>query len=366
MAADLRKARAQKLAADGVQKWGEKGAAVGRTDFRSKYYSTGITALDYMLGTGGLPDNASTEVFGPPEIGKTTIFGGGILRSVQNAGGITAVIATEPDWDESWFEDMGVDPDLNIIYRPDTGEEAYVILRDLVYNRSVDYVLFDSLGNVSSAKEQGGETPQAFGNAALNTWGVKQIATRAWKNRVGVMYINQIRDDAQSRIAGMVKSTGGHAVHHNMKIRLQIKPGKDRYKIKVPSSLSGQKTEDLMIGQELRVVIKKNKAAQQLGPQAAFDFYHIDTNGEYPFGVDVAKDMVNTAMLCGVISGSGWLNHSVFPDGKVNGKAKAYDFFEENPDKVAVIRDEVLKVMAEKEVKERAQEKVKRAKKESA
>jgi RecA/RadA recombinase len=287
MAADLRKARAQKLVEKAVKDYGQKSATVGRHDFGSNYYSTGSPTVDYMLGTGGVPDNAFTEVFGPPQIGKTTIFGAGVLRSVQEAGGLTATVATEPDFDEDWMAVHGVDPDYNIVYRPDTGEEAFAIIRGLVYNRDVDYVLFDSLGGVSSAKEQDSDKPQAFGNAALNSWGVRNIAVRAWKNRVGVMFINQIRDDTNARIAGAVKAPGGHVIEHFMKVRLQLKPGKQRYMIKVPSTEKG--TEDLMIGREIRAVIQKNKAAQQLGKQAVFDFYHIETDGEFPFGFDLAQ-----------------------------------------------------------------------------
>lgn len=359
---DQRKARVAKLAEESNKRYGAKAASVGRVDYGAKYYSTGSLALDYTLGTGGLPSNSMTEVFGPPSIGKTTIMGSGILRSVHQSGGVTATIATEPDFDEEWMAQHGVDPELNIVFRPDNGEEAYLILRDLVYNKDVDYVLFDSLGNISSAKEQKGETPQAFGNAALNTWGIKQVAVRAWKNQVGIMFINQIRDDSSARIQGLVKSTGGHAVHHNMKIRIQLKPGKEQYKIKVPSSVSGQSSEDLMIGREIRAVIAKNKAATALAKTAAFDFYHVDTEGEYPFGVDVGKDVVSTALVSGVIQGSGWLNHEVFPGGKINGKAKAYEFFEEHPEHIERIRKEVLDVMKAKE-QEAAKAEAERAKK---
>lgn len=364
MGVDNRKARAAKLVSEGVAKYGDKAAIVGHTDFRTKYWSSGSLTLDYMLGTGGFPGNAFVEGFGPPEIGKTTILGSGVLRSVHQAGGITATIATEPDWDERWLEKHGVDPDLNIIYRPDTGEEAFAILRDLIYNKSVDYILWDSLGGTSSEKEQGSDKPQAFGNAAMNSWGIRNVATRAWKNNVGCLFINQIRDDTKSRIAGMVSSPGGHTLHHFMKIRLQLKPGKNRYKIKVPSALSDKGTEDLVIGQEVRAVIQKDKAAEQLGPQAAFDFYHIDTNGEYPFGVDVASDVFNVGMVTGVIKGSGWLNHPSFPDGKINGKPKAREFLDEHPDAVEAIRKDVLAHMVKKEAE--AASKARTVKKEQA
>jgi recombination protein RecA len=332
MATDMRKRRAEKLAADKTQKYGELAAIAGRSSVKKRFYSSGSPTLDYMLGTGGYPDNAFVEVFGPPGIGKTTIYGFGILRSVQQAGGLTSVIATEPDFDEEWMERHGVDPDYNVIFRPDTGEEAWELLRDLIYDKDVDYVLWDSLGGTSSAKEQKSEVPQAFGNAALNSWGIRNIATRAWKNRVGVTFINQVRDDTKSRIAGTLKSSGGWALEHFFKIRIQAKPGKER-----------------MIGREIRSVIVKDKAAEELGKQAVFSFYHIDTEGDHPFGFDYETDLYNVAKLSGVLKGSGWITHESLPGGKLNGKVAVIEHLRKHPETAAKIQTEVTKVMHSRE-----------------
>jgi len=106
--ADDRKKRAAKLAEEGIKKYGHLSAMTGKNNIKTSYYSSGSPTLDYMLGTGGFPDNGIVEVFGPPSIGKTTIYGYGVMRSVQEAGGLTAIIATEPNVDEEWMEKHGV------------------------------------------------------------------------------------------------------------------------------------------------------------------------------------------------------------------------------------------------------------------
>lgn len=348
MAVDDRKKRIEKLVEEGNKKYGFQAAMTGKTNRKTEYYSTGSATLDYMLGTGGVPNDGIVEVFGPPSIGKNAIIAYGVMRSVQEAGGITALIATEPNVDEAWMEKHGVDPDLNIILRPDTAEEAFNMLQDYVVERKADYVVFDSLGGSSSQKEQDSEKPQAYGNAALNTWGIGITLVAAWKNKVGVMLINQVRDDTKSRIPGMVNSPGGWSIKHGVQMRLQVKPGKEQFKVRVPSSETGKATEELTVGREIRVVILKNKCAQELGKQAVFNFFSHETD-EYPFGVDRVSDLFNVAKLSGVITGSGWLSHEVFPKGKIQGAVAAKEFLVENPEAVKKIAEDVKAVMVKRE-----------------
>lgn len=353
MAKDDRKERAQRLAEKGVEKYGTLAAVTGHSRTYPKFYSSGVPTLDYMLGTGGFPDNGFVEIFGPPEIGKTSVLGFGILKSVQKSGGITALIATEPNVDEDWMERNGVNPDYNVIYRPDTGEEAFEILKELVYTKDVDYVLYDSLAGTSSQKAQDSDKPQAFGNANLITNGVNNVRARAYKNRVGVCFINQVRDQKNHANLPILKSPGGHAVKHHTGIRLQIKPGKNQYKVRVPSVEPGKATEELVVGRELRVVIAKDNYAEQLGNQAVFDYYSVET-ADYPFGIDYYKDLFNAAKVAGVIQGSGWLNNDVFPDGKIQGAGNAIAYLEENPDAEEAIKLQVAEAMSKREAQKSA------------
>lgn len=353
MATDMRKARAAKLEEKINRDYGAQSAVAGHSNRKQNFYSTGITAVDYMLGTWGLPDSGFVEVFGPPGLGKTTIFGFGIMRSVQQAGGLTAFVATEPDVDEDWMERFGVNLDYNVIMRPDTSEEAFEMTKNLIYDKDVDYIVFDSLGGASSAKEQDSDKPQAYGNSALNTWGVNRIAAKSYKNRVGVMFINQVRDKVAGKMT-VLDSPGGHALKHAFKIRIQVKPGKDQFTIKVPSAESAPgspKTDKMMVGREIRAAFKKNKAAEELGKQAVFKFYSVKTN-EFPFGVDVADDVLNVAKFTGIVTGSGWLVHPSFPGGKINGRNKAVEWLRENPEVIDTLRGEIHKVMVTREALE--------------
>lgn len=347
MAVDNRKKRAEKLVEAGVKEYGLLGAMTGKNNVKTEFYSSGSPTLDYMLGTGGFPNNSFVEVYGPPSIGKTTIYGYGVMHSVQEAGGLTALIATEPSVDEAWMEKHGVNPDYNVIYRPNTAEDAFNILQDRVNDRSFDYIVLDSLGGSSSQKEQNSDKPQAYGNAALNTWGIGKTMVAAWKQKVGIMIINQVRDNTRSPIPGALSSPGGHAVKHAAQIRLQVKPGSQQYKVRVPSATKDA-TEELVVGREIRTVIVKDKCAQELGKQAVFNFYNIET-GEYPFGFDRETDLINIAKVAGVITGSGWLNNDVFPKGKINGANAAREFLANDSNAFATISKEVHEVMIKRE-----------------
>jgi RecA/RadA recombinase len=352
MATDIRKARAAKLVADSVKKYGADSAISGRVERNVPIYPTSSAAVNFKLGIGGLPGNAMSMVFGPPSIAKTTWLGFSVMRSVQAQGGMTALIATEPDVEDRWMERHGINLDYHVTFRPDTGEEAFAIMRDLVYDKSVDYIVYDSLAATSSSKEQNSEVPQAFGNAALNAWGIKNVATRCWKNNIGILFTNQIRDLKNPKNLPMVTFPGGHAVEHWMKIIIQLKPGVDKFKQVIDG-------EEEIVGRELIAVMSKNKAAEGLGKTARFNFFHIETD-EYGLGIDRVKDVLTVASSINIVTGSGWLNHKLFPDGKLNGKAKAIEWLRENTPVVDELEKEIIEVMKKREAEAQAKARDKR------
>ena len=339
---DPRIAKAQALAAKANEDYGHLAGWTGHNQIKLRAVPSGSLMYDFQSGIGGHPMGQFVEVFGAPEIGKTTIMGGGALRNAQGMGMLTGVIALEPNIDEDWMIEHGVNLDYNVIARPDNGEEAFGLLHDWVYSGAVDYILFDSIGALSSAKANDSDKAQAFGESALITWGVKRVLARAWKNDVGVMFINQQRDDTKSRISGLVDSPGGHGFKHCMTVRTHIKPGKDRYTVKMDDG--GDKKIDVMIGRQYVCNFKKHKAAESSGKGARFDFYFKHVEG-YPFGFDVAADVINTAKVAGVFEGSGWLKHRTFPGGKLNGKAAVAEFLANKPEALVEIRNDVMAEM---------------------
>ena len=141
---------------------------------------TGSLALDYELGTGGWPLGYLTGVFGPRDIGKSSLIGFGAIRSAQAMGLNCAYIAVEPagsqNW-ENWATKNGVDVDELLIAWPETGEEAFAMLHRLLKSEVIDLIVFDSIGAILGEGEmQEDGKPRQGGQAGLITWGVKMAA----------------------------------------------------------------------------------------------------------------------------------------------------------------------------------------------
>lgn len=347
---DRRAARAQAAAVETEKKYGFKSASSGRLAYEKNSISTGSLLWDFMTGIGGHPQNQGVEIFGPPSMGKSTIALYSAIRNAQEMGMLPGIIAVEPitQEDEEWMERLGINLEHLVIGRPDSGEEAFAMAYDWVFNSTVDYIGFDSIGAITSQKELNADKPQAYGNSALITWGVNRLPQRMWKNNIGIMYINQIRDDTKSRISGLVDSPGGHAAKHAFRMRTQLKPGKDRYTAKMSD---GTENKDVLVGRQVVASFKKNRVAEGLGKSARFDFYHMESD-VHDIGFDIPKDILAAASVSGVFEKAGaWINHPILPGGKINGQAKLAEWIKENPEKLGDIRGEVLAVMRKEEAK---------------
>ncbi len=337
--------RAQQEAARLERKFGLKSGATGAETFRLNVVPTGSLALDYALGTGGWPLGHPVEIFGPPDIGKSSVLGFSAIRNAQAAGKLCGIIALEPGFDKDWAIKNGVDPDSVVIGRPDNGEDAFAMLFDWITDDIVDFIVFDSIGAVLKASEVDPEgKAMQGGQSNLITWGVKRILTPCWKNNKGLIFLNQVRDDMRSRIPGMVESPGGHALKHGSAIRIEMKAVGSPFKAKVDG-------DDVVIGKTLVAIIKRNKLAEGSGRRAEFDYYQLETD-EHPVGIDWQKDAIATAIRTGVITKAGaWYRHPTFPseEHRIQSKASVAEFLGTRPEAVDRIRNEVLAAMLAKQ-----------------
>lgn len=330
--------RAQKLADRLNKTYGDDSAGTGNKIYKLNVIPTGILSLDYALGTGGWPRGQITEVYGAPDVGKTSILGLGAIRNAQAQGLICGIIALEPSFDPEWAIKNGVDPDQVVIARPNTGEQAFQILHSLIADDNhVDFVIFDSIGAVLRGTEQELDGKMAMGGqSGLITWGIKRIVMPAFKNNVGVMLLNQVRDNMTSHIAGLVESPGGHALKHSAAIRVHLKNLGSPIKAKHAG-------EDVIVGREVVADIKRNKLHEGSNHRAAFTFYQMDT-ADHPVGIDQTSDILATAIRTGVITKEGsWYKHPSFPGDKgIFGKPAVNKFFSENTSLIDEIRARVL------------------------
>lgn len=335
------------------EKYGHKTAHTrGMEGYNHYIIPTGIMTLDYQLGTGGWRGGSMIEVFGPPSIGKTTIFGYSALSSAQKADMLTATILVEPEFDETWASRFGVNEEYNVLFRPNNAEEAMDMLRDLVFDADAQFILFDSLGALSQESEQKEDGTKKVGGASgLISWAIPRIMPRAYKNDVSVMFVNHIRDVQNSKFPAFY-APGGHAKEHAALMRIQVKPGKDKY----TAMIDGEK---VMVGRSLIAQIVKGKAHGAMGKTAHFDFYHHDVEG-MPFGIDRTTDVLNIGKLTKVIEPAGaWLKHDLFPDGKLNGKNAFAKWLGENPEAYDALHKEVIEVMRGRQAKRAAKPELK-------
>lgn len=341
-AAEIKRKNDMEALASQIQRtFGPETAVIGGLQKALKTIPTGSLALDYELGIGGWPLGKLVGVFGPRDIGKSSMIGLNAVRNAQAMGLNVAWIALEP-FDEAWAVKNGVladeegKPDMLLTY-PTTGEEAFAIALKCIRSGVIDLLVFDSIGAVLSEGEMDEDgKPRQGGQAGLITWFVKAAAPVAYRNDCCVILLNQIRDNMASRIPGVVQQPGGNALEHMESVIVQLKRGKGRYTIKESGT-------DVQIGAEIVAHILRNKEAEGTGKKAVFDYFYAETE-DHPFGIDEFSDIINTAKRTGVIKQAG--AYFDLPNGKrIQGMKAVAQYLEENPLELTEVREGVLQAM---------------------
>ena len=334
---DIRKKELDALVADIEKSFGKGSVARGGLQKALNTIPTGSLALDYELGIGGWPLGYLVGVFGPRDIGKSSMIGLNAIRNAQAMDLNCAIIAMEPNFDEEWARKNGVDPDTLLVTYPTTGEDAFAMLHKLLRSGVVDLIIFDSIGALASESEMAEDgKPRQGGQAGLITWGVKVAAPLAFRNNVCVILLNQVRDNMKSRIPGVVQQPGGHALEHHESVIVQLKRGSGKYTVK-------QSGTDVQIGQEIVAHIVRNKMAEGSGKKAVFDYFFAETD-DYPFGIDSFSDVINTAKRTGVIKQAG-AYYDLPNDKRIQGMKGVIEYLEENPGVLDMVREGVLEAM---------------------
>lgn len=321
----------EKTLSDLQKRYGADVVGLGSKRYPFRIIPTGCLALDYATGVGGWPTRNIIGIFGPRDIGKSVLA----LMAIANAQkmGMNCVwIAVEPNFDATWAEKHGVDPDKMIVAYPKNAEMAFDMMKAAVYSGS-DLVVFDSIGAVSSASEmeEGGKS-RVGGSAALISHAIKAISPAVFANDVCVIVLNQIRDRIGSPVPGAVSQPGGHNLEHLQRLIVQLKRGSE----KINAKING---DDVQIAHEVVAVMKKNKIAEGSEQKARFMFYNMQLE-DYPFGVDWVEDLIATGKRTGVIGQAG--AYYMYGDNKFQGKKALGEFLITNPDVRDEIREKIL------------------------
>lgn len=300
---------------------------------------TGSINIDMALGVGGVPKGRIIEVYGAESSGKTTIALH-IVAQAQKNNGVVAYIDAEHALDPEYAKALGVDVDELLISQPDYGEQALEIADLLVRSGAVDLIVVDSVAALVPKAEIDGEmSDQQMGlQARLMSKALRKLTATLNKSKTTMIFINQIRD----KIGGFgfgpqTTTTGGKALKFYASVRMEVK------------RVGSVKQGDEAIGNETVVKITKNKIAPPF-KEAAFQIM-------YGKGISRVGEILDMAIEYDIVAKSGaWFSFGDIRlgQGKENVKAR----LESEPELLAAIEAEVMKVMKPHSAKDETEEEV--------
>lgn len=336
--------------ASAIEKFEEKfGKEMGlgtlsRNDTISPYevIPTGMLALDYALGIGGLPLGRVVEIWGPEHAGKTTsamLMIAQAQRKYPNK--MTAWVDMEQTFDKGYAAKLGVDlKRLWLVENPKTAEDVADATKRFVESGLCSLVVLDSIGGMISKKEMQKEADEDTVGlvAKVVTRMVKQVSPMGRSNGTTTLVINQVRSNIGAYGADTT-TAGGWALKHITSVKLQVRRGGE-----TPRYIREHGT-NIPVAYQVMVNVQKNKC-YPYGRVAEIWMANRTTPEYGPIGVDTLDETVTFGLRTGVLGGAGtaWVT---FPDGqKFNGTAKAKEHLAADPNLCAVLRQAVLDTLA--------------------
>jgi recombination protein RecA len=247
---------------------------------------TGSLSLDLALGVGGIPRGRVTEIFGPESSGKTTVCQH-VVAQAQKLGGLCAFIDMEHALDPEYAARCGVDVDNLYVAQPDTGEQALEIAEALIRSGTMDVVVIDSVAALVPRAEIEGDMGEAHMGlmARLMSQALRKLSGAIKQSNTAVIFTNQLREKIGVMFGNPETTTGGNALKFYATIRLDVR------------RLEAIKSGNEVIGNRVRVRVKKNKVAPPFG-EAEFDIM-------YNSGISMVGDLLDLGVQYNIIEKRG-------------------------------------------------------------
>jgi recombination protein RecA len=311
---------------DSIRKdFGENAAYLGSEMPPIKFITSGSLALDFAIGTGGVPRNRAIEIVGEEGSGKTTLallMARQLLEDDRSRACLFLDLEHKitPEWVKKLIGPKCLEQ--MIFVAPDHAEEATNMYVQGLRSSQVSCSIYDSIGGAPTmaATTKDATTGEYGGNAqAISRW-ARLAAIHSAKYDCLTIGINQMREDMSGY--SRILTPGGRAWRHAAIARIYLRRGQEKYTEKING-------EDIQVGYDIQARVFKNQLAVP-NRVAKYIFYNIP-NKYGPLGVDTAEECVRLSTLVGVVDQrGGWMYHEAFPDGKVNGRGKLMDMIRDD------------------------------------
>lgn len=290
---------------------------------------TGCLSLDLAIGVGGIPRGRIIEIYGPESSGKTTVALHCIAET-QKAGGIAAFIDAEHALDPVYAKNLGVNLDELYVSQPDHGEQALDITASLVSSKAVDLIVVDSVAALTPKAEIEGDMGDSHVGlqARLMSQALRKLTAITAKSKTCIIFINQLREKVGVMFGNPEVTAGGKALKFYASVRIDVRKS------------DALKDSAGAYGNHTKAKIVKNKVAPPF-KTAEFDII---------FGKGISKGscLIDLGVANGVVEKSGsWFS---FNGEKIaQGREKAVDFFENNPEAAEEAKARILEAVAQKD-----------------
>ncbi|MFM9962637.1 MAG: recombinase RecA, partial [Planctomycetaceae bacterium] len=225
--------------------------------------------------------------------------------------------------DPSWAKRIGVNLEDLLVSQPSYGEEALQIAEMLIKSNAVDLIVVDSVAALVPKAELDGDIGDTHVGlqARMMSQAMRKLTGCISKSRTCVIFINQIREKIGVMFGSPETTPGGRALKFYSSCRVDVR------------RIATLKDGEVSIGIRMKAKIVKNKVAPPFR-ETEFDMLGAS-------GISYSGDLLDMAAEDGFIEKSGsWFNYGKTRIGQ--GRDKARQFLDENPDIMAELRKQVI------------------------
>lgn len=296
-----------------------------------KCISTGSLKIDKLTGIGGIPLGRITEIYGSEGSGKTTLVLSTIAQA-QKSGYRCAFIDVEHAINTEYACQLGVDKKSFLFCQPDSAEDCFGIMDDLIRSSAIDLIVVDSVAALvsqSEAKTNFGDTVMAT-QARFLSQSLRRLVSLVNEFNCGVVFINQIRHKVGVFFGSSETTTGGLALPFYAALRISIAKRALIRKI--------DKGQTTFIGQNIECKIVKSKFS---APHRS-----ITTSIIYGEGFDQNDEIFDICVQAGIIQQKGtWYSYNTGQLGQ--GKESCVQAIRNNPELKNTLMQEIKNKEAE-------------------
>ena len=289
--------------------------------FATNSFSTGIISFDMATLVGGIPRGTIAEFYGPPS-GCKSLVAYKTIAQTQKKGGIVILADAERSYTPEWGAKHGINNDHLILLRSRTAQEYADDICAYLRSAPIDLVVIDSVSALLPKKidENSADTNITGALALAMSILLNKISVDMYNNKMrptSIIFINQIRDQMGGMMgkgsfgAVQYKTTGGRALPHYAKLRIEFRSGEPI------------KKGNHQIGYEVNGLVKKSKVSSARNNRFKFRFL----NG---IGIDLTNELIETAKLYGVLTMKGGGVYYIADDPKpvARGRDALYELLE--------------------------------------